>query len=151
MVATQTELQRLAKIAAQSFEVATRDNGDEFVRITDGSPGWITELVHAAHGDMLPDDYRYRWAADACEFLAEAADPDDAAHEFIDSCVDVYTGGRIAWLASNLNRANYCDEAVETYAIGAETEIVERVGFGMYAEADEVYSLVRSFLDDLEG
>lgn len=158
MDATQTEIQRLAKVAAQSFEVATRDNGDEFYHITDGSPEWVTDLVHAAHGsDFLPDDYRYKWAADACEWIAESDDPDDVG-EFADSAVDVYTGRRLAWLASNLNRPSYCDDAVADMGGYSDGEygrgggerlgIIDMIGLGQYAEASEVYGLVLSFLED---
>ncbi len=149
---TTTDIRSLAKIAAQSFETRTRDNGDEFYTITDGSPEWVRDLVYAAHGDFLPDDYRYKLASDACEWIADSDDPYETGSEFADEAVDVYTGRRLAWLASNLNRPGYCDEAAATF--GAESpssfSIIDLIGFGQYQEASEVYGLVLNFLQNLE-
>ena len=152
MDATQQTVQQLAAAAASCFESASRDNGDDFIRIKDGSPEWVTELVHAAHHgftDFLPDDYRYTWAFQACEWLAEGNDPDESS-EFADSCVDVYTGRRLAWLASNLNRASYCDDAGWDlgFTIDRKTGIVELIGLGQFAEAAEVFALVLRALED---
>ena len=146
---TTTKVAELAKTAAQCFETAKRENGDDFYKLTDGSPEWVTELVHKAHGDdFLPDDYRYKWAGDACEFIAETEDPEDGAGEFADQSVDVYNWGRLQWLASNLQRAGYCDEAAAEYGPKLTYNIIETIGMGQYAEAYEVYGLVFNFLQD---
>ena len=158
-----TMTDQLHKIAAEAyacFETATRDNGSEFVRVKEGSPEWVTDLVRKAHGDdFLPDDWRYETIRSALGFIADEAtdksaptsdrDPDDASAEFADSQVDVYTSELIAWMGSNLRRVGYVDEAVEEYGGELAGDIVRQIMLGQYAEAEEVYALTLNALEDL--
>ena len=148
---TTTKTQEIAAEAAACFETAQRQpNGDEYVRVRDGSPEWITDLVRAAHGTyidgtpaFLPDDWRYRTIAAALDWIAnsDSDDLDDEAHAFADDTVDVYTGRLIDWLGSNLQRIGYCDEAADEYG-GEPASITDRIALGQYAEAREVFALV---------
>lgn len=142
-------IQTIAGEAYRAFETANRPDGEEFIRLRDGSPDWISELVRDAHGgDFLPDDWRYSTIREACGFIEEADgdDLEDVAHEFADG-VDVYTGKLLAWLASNASRASYCDEAVNQ--LGADgVGIIQRIGLGQYMERGEVYNLVLTSLAD---
>lgn len=146
MSATVT-VQELAKDAAASFEVATREDGSPYTRRTSDAPEWLQELVFDAHGDMLPDDWRYACIAAACEAIADADDPDDDGHEFADSYVDVYTADLYEWLGSNLSRQGYCDEASEEF--GPADSLVSQIMQGQYAEALEVYGSVLASLEGL--
>lgn len=151
-----TSIKEFAAEAYACFESAVRDDDEPdttyFVRLKDGSPEWVRDLVHAAHGDdFLPDDYRYKWTMEACEFIADADDPEDAGSDFADLAVNVYTSDRLQWLASNLQRPGYCDEAMREYGsteVGAFSGIVDLIGLGQYAEAYEVYGLVLRALED---
>jgi hypothetical protein len=141
-------IQDRAREAARWFETATRESGDEFLRLRDGRPEWVQDLVFAAHGagEFMPDDYRYRLTREALEWIAdEESDPSDTASEFADQAVDVYTGARLQWLASNLLRPGYCDYAREEF--GAEGDIVALIGMGQFMEASEVYHEVLSALE----
>ena len=132
------------------FETAARDNGNSFVRLKDGAPEWVTELVHRAHGDFLPDDWRYSTIRNAVGWIADESDPDEPG-EFADSEVDVYTGARLAWFGSNLNRAGYVDEALEEFGareVSDSSELIELIGLGQYFEASEVFRLVVEALRD---
>jgi hypothetical protein len=147
----QTSTQDRAREAAEWFEVAERVEGDEdsrYIRTKDGCPEWVTQLVYSAHGDFLPDDWRYNVIQDALEAIAESDDPEDAAGEFADSAVDVYTHARLKWLASNLNRAAYCDEAAQEFGAEGSPDIISMIGLGQYYEASEVYGLVLRALED---
>ncbi len=139
----------LAAEAAAFFETRQRDDGAAFITTRGDSPVWLDDLVRDAHGDFLPDDWRYSAIRDALDFIAEREpdDDDDAqdlAGEFADETVDTYTGARLAWLASNLRRIAYVDDAREKY--GADGGIAEQIGMGQYAEAYDVYSSVVSSL-----
>ena len=141
-------IQEKASEALSWFETVRRDENDPesaFTRTKDGTPEWVTELVHDAHGDFLPDDWRYDKIRDALEFIAESNDPEDSA-EFADQAVDVYTNDRLAWLSSNLRRASYVDDAREN--LGATNSIIDDIGLGQYQEAGEIYG---SVLNSLEG
>jgi|ERR1051326_8938694 hypothetical protein len=140
------ELQEIATEAAEWFETAKRPaivedhDGDGFTRVKDGAPEWVTELVREAHGDMLPDDWRYDCIRAAVDWMAEGNGEDEAG-EFADSQVDVYTSARIAWLGSHAARPGYCDEAADE--LGSEgQDIIGRIALGQYAEAEEVFHSV---------
>jgi hypothetical protein len=142
-----TEIQDKAREAYDWFEIAKRDEADpesSFVRLKDGAPEWITQLVYDAHGDFLPDDWRYDKIQDALEFIMDVEYPDDGSSEFADGAVDIYTADRIKWLGSNLNRASYCDEAARDYGHGID--IVSMIGWGQCMEAEEIYASVLNSL-----
>lgn len=159
---TDTTVHTLAAEAASWFETATRTDDSRYVRIKDGAPEWVTDLAHEAHGDMFPDDWRYkatRAALDAIDEAGEDADLDDLSFEYADGEVDVYTGARLDWLASHLSRPGYVDEAIEEMGGGRTSDgefgrgggeplgVVDMIGQGQYREAHEVFSSVRSFLE----
>ncbi len=153
MQGTETTVHTLATEAASWFETATRTGGDgeTFTRCKDRAPDWVTDLVHDAHGDFLPDDWRYQTisaALDAIEDAGEDADLDDLASEFADGHVDVYTAARFTWLSSSLNRQGYVDEACEEFGFQFDSGhgIADAVGLGQYREAEEVFQAVVVFL-----
>jgi hypothetical protein len=147
MNAETASVQDLARDALRSFETATREDGSSYVRRTSDAPEWLQELVFTAHGDMLPNDWRYACIAAACEAIAESDDPEDDAHEFADSYVDVYTASLYEWLGSNLTRQGYCDDAREEF--GPADDLVSQIMQGQYMEALEVYGLVLAELERL--
>jgi hypothetical protein len=145
-MATITSVQDLASEASGWFERATRPSGESFTRMKDDAPEWIGEMVHAAHGDMLPDDWRYACIRAAVDHIADTSEADaDACHEFADSYVDVYTSALTDWLDSHVNRPGYCDEAAEEYG-GEPDGINQRIMLGQYAEASEVFYAVSEAL-----
>ena len=142
-------VQELAIAAAAQFERATRPDGTAYVRTKDDAPEWIREeIVFPAHGDMLPDDWRYETVWLALEWIAERGDTeDDAPGEFADSRVDIYTASACAWLASHLSRPGYCDEATEEFGPPDPPDVLNLIARGQYVEASEVYGLVLSALE----
>jgi hypothetical protein len=78
----------------------TRDNGEQFYRLTDDAPAWLRQAVQNAHHDDFPNDWIYEECAvayDACEDHT-LADEDDL-HDYADSRVDVYTKDLYQWQA----------------------------------------------------
>jgi len=148
MNAEPNTIQELAAEATSWFETAKRPDAtrdDYFVRVKDGAPAWVGELVHAAHGGLfLPDDWRYQAIRNALEWIAEADEPEDGAGEFAESAVDVYNDELIVWLGSNLNRIGYCDEAASEFGYDDDSDrgVMGMISMGQYVEASEVYSLV---------
>lgn len=150
MDAQQTDIQQVASKAGEWFESRVRVDDDpesSFVTLKDGAPEWVKDLVYAAHGEFAPDDWRYDKIQDALAYIAEVDDPEDSG-EFADQAVDIYTTNRLTWLASNLNRVAYCDEAAAEFGAGdTATDIVSMIGWGQYAEASEIYGLVLQALE----
>lgn len=150
----------LAKVAdefAGMFERKTRagPDGESFDCLKDGAPDWVSEIVHEAHGEMLPDDWRYRMIRAAADGIDErlSFDPDEdmqerARDEIIDGFVPVYNVERVAWLASHLGRAGWCDDAAEDGLVAADAGIFDRIGIGIYQEMAFVYDAVLKGLTD---
>lgn len=102
------------------------------------------DLMHAAHGDMLPDDFRYQMIHDVLSGMSE--DPDGDSFEVCDSCVPVYNHELMAWLSSNNARYGYVDEAIEQYGKG--DSVIDDIMGGYLLECMEVYDLINDWLDD---
>lgn len=138
--------QQLAAELGAAFEGATRPDGSTYRRLRDGSPEWMTDAIRAAHSnaDILPDDWRYAMIEAAADIMAEADDLDDAA------CTlepDVYTSELAAWLASNTNRQDYCDQSMQEQGQPSSTfELLQR---GQLLEREEVYQQLRQALEAL--
>ena len=141
-------VQELAKLARCAFSLETRDNGSEYWRRNPCAPDWITELCHTAHGDMLPEDYRYQFIVEALDALEEAEDPDEArdGYEF-----EWRNYSLALWLGSHGHRFSYCDDWASEHgyelnnAEGGDT-VGLRQG-GHLAERWEVLDLVRGSLE----
>jgi hypothetical protein len=147
----------ISQLAQEAYATFERDNSDTTLwKTRDDAPEWVSELVHEAHGSFLPDDWRYDCIHSALSHIADSgaddeADLADEDHAFSDGHVDVYNARRAAWLASNLERGGYCDEAVEEGLVSAEAGIYALIGAGQYMECQEVWgSVVRSLADHLE-
>jgi hypothetical protein len=135
-----TDLSRKAREALGYFEKALRRNGVEFWRAKDGAPQWVTDLCFVAHarGAMLPDDWRYEFIVQALNVLDEGSDLEP----------DINMSDLCSWLASNVNRVAFVDEAREER--GAESlGIVEQLQYGQLAEKQEVLDQVTAFLEEL--
>lgn len=140
----------LARALAAAFERRTRDNGESFDTLRDGSPEWMTNACRAAHdaGDMLPNDWRYRAISTAAELMGNMDDDEDIEplHDGFGE-PDAYTADRIAWLASHPARAGYCDEARENYGT-SPADLIEQIGYGQSWERDQVWRQLATFLTE---
>lgn len=147
---TATTIQDLARIALEFFETRTRDSGETFETTRDDAPDWIVDMIRDAHGDFLPEDWRYSTIRDAVSWIADNPSADDDSGEFADSAVDTDSHARLQWLASNLNRAGYVDDACEEMGADPGLGIIERIGWGQCAEASEIYGSVYASLLSLQ-
>ena len=135
-------------MAARSFFVdATRaDDGSQYVKLSDDAPVWVREMVREAHGEFLPDDWRYETIKRSLMHIAyQNPDDLDDAHEFADGNVDAYTSELLRWLGYPA-RVSYCDEAIDEMGWPEERSILDIVRMGQYVESCEVYSSVVSSL-----
>lgn len=138
-----TAVKKLAAEVAAQFVQAKRANGDEYWKRKDGAEAddWVKEMCFKAHGDMMPDDWKYEFIVESLNALADADDPEDVMLE-----ADVYTHDRLRWLASHLQRPGYCDEEREDGLVAEDADIVTRVGAGQVREKEEVLASVRESL-----
>jgi len=123
-------------------------NGMEYKDIRNGI--WINtndtyqEFFHHTHGDMLPDDFRYKMIHDV---LSNMDDYEDH-YELLESLIPVYTSDLLNWLSSNNTRYTYCDEFKEEYGISDEKSIIDLISGGYMMELNEVYYLIVEWLDE---
>ena len=132
---------------AEIFTLQQRGD-DRITVLADDAPEWAGDFVREAHGtDLLPDDIRYRWIADALDMLWEAqrddrlGDLDELGTEWADD-TDVYTSDLLAWLSSNLLRISYCDQAQEEGLLTEDADMIARISIGQYMERRELFARV---------
>lgn len=133
MNATENKLTVLACEFANAFEQDKRNDGKEFYKLKDGSHQWMTDAIHAAHGDMLPIDWIYEHCSRVADKMCDS-DPEDwqdSVSEWADDLVDVYNADRTAWLALHLGFAAWVDEAVEELG-HSDQGIFGDIGYGQY-------------------
>ena len=51
-----TTPQELARELSNAFEGVTRPNGDTIRALKSGSPEWMRDVIHEAHGARIPAD-----------------------------------------------------------------------------------------------
>ena len=135
-------VQELAKLVRCTFSLETRDNGSEYWTHNRCAPDWINELCHTAHGDMLPEDYRYAFIVEALDALEEAEDVDEArgGYEF------EHRNYQLAlWLATHGHRFQYCDDWARDMC---SRNTYDRLAGGHLSERLEVLELVRGSLEE---
>jgi L-lactate utilization protein LutC len=158
MESTKT-VQELASELSKAFETKTRNNGDEFVSLKDGSPQWMTDAIHKAHGDKMPDDHIYRFCEMAADAMAECdREDEDSLREAIQAIEEpVYTHQIMKWFAGNYE---YCDQAIEQglWESGIGTrgnehgQVTNLVAIGMVLHIQEVgFALLDALTEESES
>lgn len=153
-------IQRLAKQCLNHFELKTRDNGDKFWCLKNKDNGALENLVRTAHGEMLPNDYRYEYIVDSLSALVDADIDEDTALDEIDYYdilneieADHSNYELCKWLGSHAHRIADCDEAVEE-AGHNPSSIIEYIQMGQIREKTEVYGSVyqslRAYFETLD-
>lgn len=139
-------IQSLAKELYEHTETKFRENGAEFITLTDDAPDWAEDVIRTAHGDLMPDDWRYRFIEDACQAIIEHEDDRDSAYESLEA--DVYYHELLQWLASNLSRIGYCDDAAQDFGI-SDGSIINIIQWGQLSEKQETFNLLYDALEAL--
>ncbi len=101
--------QQAAREFLEFFEVRTTENGETW-RPVEGAPPELKRLVRNAHGDYMPDDYRYNFIMEALRLVAECEDV-----ETIKMIPDNEPSRLTGWLHSKINRLRYMTIAMIEY------------------------------------
>lgn len=152
---TYSTIQAAADALYDNLTERKRDNGDTFISLKDDAPEWMREACRAAHGGMMPDDWRYQFILKVASAIADLDDGnpdddrdiDDLRHEAVDGAVSVYTSDLTAWLASHVERVGYCDEAFSEGLASIDTGAIGLLQAGQYAEIDEVWGQLVAALE----
>ena len=104
MNVTESSLKKLADEFNAAFLRDKRSDGTEFCRLRNDSPQWMTDAIHKAHGNIVPDD----WICEQCAKVArrmsgtDPADWNDKIGKWAEELVDSYNAGRTVWIVTNL-------------------------------------------------
>jgi hypothetical protein len=141
-------LLRKAK-TARSFlkEYSSKDNR-KVVLVLEDAPSWTTDLCRDAHGDMMPDDHKYRFIKESLDAIIESITGGDEGELFTQVEPDIYAHDLLTWVSSNIMRVTYVDNAVENYGHGES--VIDDIGMGQLVEKNEVLDLVTRTLEKLE-
>ena len=127
-------IKKSAQECLEFLVTKTRSNGDSFVCFRDDKPDWMQALAREAHGDQMPNDFRYEFIESALTALANHSDLDDA-RDSLES--DIYTSELTAWLHSRNDRTCYVDEAISEFGKGQTID--QDLAMGQLLERQEVF------------
>jgi hypothetical protein len=139
----------LAAELSASLERRTRNNGDKFVCLKDGSPEWVTDVIHTAHGDSLPNDTIYSMIEKNADALTnvEESDADEAWVAIAEIEAPIYNAELTGWLAESLDHIDYVDQAIEEYGDMGSGGIVSLLAMGWKKQQEEVGGLLLEALE----
>lgn len=108
------DINEKAQALYDALETKTRDNGDKFVSLKDGSPEWMTQVIREIHGDKLPDDTTYEFIERCARAIedVDAGEMQDAISEIEPDC---YTNDLTGWLHARADHVYYLTQALEDY------------------------------------
>lgn len=135
-------LQDLVKEALKYFTQSTRNDGTKFYHTKDDTPTWVDDMCQTAHGQVLPDDYKYSLIVESLQSIRDGSEDD----QYIEP--DTYSMDRLEWLASDLRRTQYVDQAIEDFGLDSSIGIIELIGWGQLIEKQEIFNSVLSSLQD---
>ena len=142
--------QELAAQYLEYFETFTRDSNPNrtLYKTRDDRPEELHELIYEAHGDMLPDDWRYRFIYDALTAISEC-ESDDLNDVELEP--DIYTYEYLDWISSRNSRMGYCDDyLIEFGELKVEEGYTDKlITNGQWMEKMEVFYIVKNRLEQL--
>lgn len=137
-------IQELAKQLSDAFETKKRDSGVEFVVLKDDSPKWMTDVIHAVHGDKLPDDTTYGFIEQCATAIADSTDdPQDAIYSIEPN---VYTNNLTGWLHARADHVYYLTEVLEECG-----EVKDGFTLLAMAQAKHIQEVGNALLSELES
>lgn len=101
------------------------------------------ELSRQAHGEFLPDDFKYKIIVKSLDNIIEQMEYDSTI-EYIDCLVEpsIYTSELTHWLASHINRLDYLDKAIEEFQ---PKDAFHILATAQYLEISEIFDSVVSY------
>lgn len=142
----------IMRFFSNQFESRERESGDTFFCMGDNRPTWCQDVARECHGDLLPDDWRYKWLSLASSILAdiESDNWEERVFEIADDLTDVYNGRLLTWLSSNLTRAAYVEDYVNENGIDSNNfDLFRLLMAGQCQEISETLSTLIQQISDL--
>lgn len=134
------------KLAKQALQFFIRENNTWHMK--EDRPDWVYEMVKIAHGNYLPDDFKYEFIVETLFTLSENTEMEiDDLLDQIEG--DIYNSDLLKWVSSNLERADYINEAQESFSLKQDTDFYDRIRCGQILEKQEVSQMIFHHLEEL--
>jgi hypothetical protein len=112
-----------------------------------GDPQWIQDIIYACHYQgMLPDDYVFEWVYAFCKEISQLDEKNDPWD--IEVCSETYSHDLLKWFSSNLARADFVNDVIDTYLCGEKCNIFCMLGLAQEREMQEVLWTIIDKLQD---
>jgi|TARA_Y100000310_G_C20597990_1_gene771504 hypothetical protein len=132
-------VESVAAEALKHLETKVREHdGTSYVSFKDSRPQWLFDAIYSAHGDMLPDDFVFRFCQDGLQYIAEGN------HEETPES-DIYTTDLTLWLASHNERVFYLSEALTEF--GDMKDGFQALQYAQYIERRECMDSMRGAVE----
>ena len=145
--------------------VRHKSDGTKFTHLSDADY-WgpirddLLQIIHAAHDDELPNEWRYSTVSHIVESLLGYGQPGESpwdveayrevSWEIAESGADSYTSQNIAWLAENVGRVAFRDPDVTTELLPADQAC--HIGFlALLRQQEEIEWMVQTVLDSIDS
>lgn len=148
------KVKTLAHELSRGFESVKDSNGEPLTRdhitvrtLNDATNKRFQEVCHKAHGNMLPDDWRYSMIEEAADTLSESESEDDYNERISQIEAPIMNAALLAYIASHGARFNgYADQALEEYGM---KDFMQACGMAWHLEFQEVAGLLYSALSEM--
>lgn len=144
---------KLAEQLNSALIHAERDNGDSFVKLRDGSPAWMTEVIHETHNKLgytlTPNDTIYEFIDKAAGAFGDADEDQDESEVIAEIEPDIYTHDLTAWLHESPSHVAYITEVLEEFG-GDFRDGFQLLAMAQKQQIDEVAYALLSVLDDFD-
>lgn len=144
-------VQSLASDLSAAFEHDKRNDGKEFTKLREGSPAWMTDVIHEVHGDKLPDDTVYAFiqrCAGAIHDYSSSIEDHEVAEQAVDEIEpDPYTADLTAWLNARVDHEYYLTEVLEEFGgdikdgfqllMAAQQKQIQEVGYALISALEK--------------
>lgn len=125
------------------YFITRKDNNKTL--LCDDAPEGMIDYVRQAHDGEPPNDWRWRVCGAVWDSLVEGFDTD----ETVDSLIDIYYTDLFQWLADDISRRSYCDEAIQEGLVSiGEMEIAKIVSAGQYVALQHVVQAMTEAYDE---
>lgn len=148
---TETTIQTLATQMRDQFTSNTRTTGETFYHLIAGSPEWMTDVIHAAHGSTLPDDTIYELCRDCVYALAECdedADADECREAISEIQPEYRTYQLFVWAAQWSEYIDQVTSDMGAYQIESSSDLANLLQAAQMCQIEEIGGAIIQALEE---
>jgi hypothetical protein len=146
-----TKLQLITELR-ESFTKKVRDDRTEYYTLKDHNNDTLVDLVRECHFDMLPNDTSYNLIVRVIDAIKETLEfsveiDEECYLQDLDIESDIYNADLINWLASNLTRSTFVDDAMANYGC---SDCFNALSTGQWLEMEAIKAIIIDYIENVE-